>query len=137
MGPGPRATPDAGGAVSLSIEMREHPRVKAALDKASEVIWAWVEREAGGSKPEGVTQDGLVALLSWWPGVDLQERIAVALLHASGWDVDVADAVMDRRQPGEPIGDVLARIDTILAMPEADGDAALEALPPVAWPVRS
>lgn len=112
--------------MSISLDMREHPRVQKALDEASALIWSWLERQPKDSHPEGVTAEGLRAYLSWWPGVDLQERIARALLDASGWDYDLAEALMDRRARGAPIGDVLAEIDRLLALPEAERDAEWE-----------
>lgn len=108
------------------MDMGSHPRVRKALDEASVIIWSWVERQPKDSHPDGITAEGLVAYLQWWPGVDLQERIARAMLDASGWDFDLAEALMDRRARGAPLSDALAEIDRILALPEPERDAEWE-----------
>ena len=104
--------------MSISSDLREHPRVKAALGQASALIWSWHEAQQSCTHEQSCTHDGLATLLAWWPGVDLSERIARALLDASGWDYDLAEALMDRRTRGAPHSDVYAEIDRILALPE-------------------
>lgn len=106
--------------MSVSLEMRSHPRVQKALDEASDLIWSWVKSQPAEVFPEGITAEGLKSYLAWWPGVVLQERIALALLDASGWDYEFAEALMDRRPRGAPMSDVLAEIDRVLALPEPE-----------------
>lgn len=114
--------------MSISLDMRQHPRAQKALDEASALIRAWVDRQPQDCHPQGMTAEGLRSYLSWWPGVDLQERIARALLDASGWDYDLAEGLMDRRTRGAPLSDVLAEIDRILALPEKEREATWERL---------
>lgn len=107
--------------MSVPFDLYEHPRVKAALEQADRLIWTWHD-----SQPEQHRPEGLSPWLAYWPGVALRESIARALLEASGWDFDIAEALIERKPFAMPAGDVFVEIDRLLALPEAERVAEWE-----------
>lgn len=103
--------------MSISADLWEHPRVSAAIKEANRITEGWL-------KAAGIEASSL----SPWSERDLDERIARALLEAAGWDYELAEALVDRRDRGEPLSDVWGRIDVLLALPEAERNAEWERL---------
>lgn len=88
----------------IHYEAYEQSDVKAALDKASDVINGWVE------SLRGEVREKADSATDYWDGVNLRERIALALLEARGIlpeDMDRLDELVGERGPA-PLSDVYA-----------------------------
>lgn len=109
--------------MSLSLDMLQHPRVLGARDRAVEILERW--RLRGCRLPADQARVDAV-LTGSYDTCDLHDAIALELLSAAGWDYDLAEALMDRRTRGAPLSDVLAAIDTALALPEFEREAMFE-----------
>lgn len=95
-----------------------HPEVMAALDKANDLISGWLRSFATPEESKAQTplpeqewsRMSLPDALLGWGGVDLAERIAVALLEAQGVDWDLLVEATERRAKGAPLSDVWAEV---------------------------
>jgi hypothetical protein len=95
--------------MSIAVRWAERPEgiVGKAYSQAMDIIHAWRER------PDN-EQAG--AEVNWWPAVDLAERIAGAILDASGYDPALLEVAVDGGTCDDPMrkwsmGDVDAEME--------------------------
>ncbi len=123
----------------MHYEAREHPTIASALRKAGEIIGGWTHGTTDRSvdSPESVKERACLAVhVVGWPGVDLAESIATAILDAKWpeeWEAVIDDMLTDyagRRERRETLGDVFQEFDAwVAAGGPWDDEAGEPALP--------
>ena len=106
----------------------KHPTVRAAYDRACEMVRFWWESESK-NLPGSITQEAKdtldACLFGWWPLATIAERIATEVLEAQGFDIEAMVDAVDAEMNESAVADLLA-LDW--------SKAAVEARSPREWP---